>query len=362
MKEEFGLFRLQGEKLESYLEGEWKTYLKTLRTRLEALKKSSPPAYAYIHGMGDSPRADDSRIHLRGNRYNLGEKIPRRFLTVLSRGEPQPFNQGSGRLQLAQAITRHPLSARVMVNRIWQNHFGQGIVRTPSNFGRLGTPPTHPQLLEYLTDRFIVSNYSMKALHREILLSATYRQSSRHSEVHAAKDPENRLLWRANRRRLDAESLRDSILAIAGTLSPSVGGASIDLSQDESRRSVYGQVKRSKLDNMLALFDFPDPSLSSQQRAVTNVPSQKLFFLNSGLVWNQAGVLADRLNKQGTPVDDRTINRAYRLIFGREASAEESDLAMNFMAAGGAPDDQASTDLQQYLQILLSSNEFLFVD
>ncbi len=362
MKEEFGLFRLQGDKLESYLEGEWKVYLKTLRTRLEALKKNSPPEYAYFHGMTDSPRPDDSRVHVRGNPYDLGEKTPRRFLTVLSRGEPQPFDRGSGRLQLAEAIASHPLTARVMVNRIWQNHFGQGIVRTPSNFGRLGAPPTHPELLEYLTDRFIRNHYSIKALHREILLSATYRQSSRHSQVHASKDPENRLLWRANRRRLDAESLRDSILAIAGTLSPRVGGASVDLSKDESRRSVYGQVKRSKLDNMLVLFDFPDPSLSSQQRAVTNVPSQKLFFLNSDLVWNQAGILADRVNKRGSPVDDQTINQAYRLIFGREVSAEESKLAMNFMNDGHAHDGQPSNTLQQYLQTLLSSNEFLFVD
>ena len=260
MKEDYGLFRLQGEKLESTLEGEWKSYLKTLRSRLEASKSSSPPPYAYIHGMADSPRPGDSRIHLRGNPYNLGKTTPRRFLTVLGGGLPQPFNQGSGRLQLAEAIASHPLSARVMVNRLWQNHFGQGIVRTPGNFGRLGSPPTHPELLEYLTHRFIQGNYSVKALHREILLSAAYRQSSRHSEAAAAKDPENRLLWRANRRRLDAEALRDSILAIAGRLSRSIGGASVDLTKDEHRRSVYGQVKRSRLDSMLALFDFPTPA------------------------------------------------------------------------------------------------------
>ena len=362
MKEDYGLFRLQDENLESYLEGEWKTYLKTLRSKLEGLKSSGPPAYAYIHGMADSPRPADSRIHVRGNPYDLGDTTPRRFLTVLGNGRPQPLDQGSGRLQLAEAIAGHPLSARVMVNRIWQNHFGQGIVRTPGNFGRLGTPPTHPELLEYLTHRFIQGNYSVKALHREILLSAAYRQNSLHREAAAAKDPENRLLWRANRRRLDAEALRDSILAIAGTLSPGIGGASVDLSKDARRRSVYGQVNRSKLDSMLALFDFPDPSLSSQQRAVTNVPSQKLFFLNSKLVWEQAGVLSDRIHGKGDRLDGRTVDRVYRLIFGRQATQEERQLALNFMDSVEARNNPPTDPLRQYLQTLLSSNEFLFVD
>ena len=362
MKEDYGLFRLQDEKLESYLDGEWKTYLTTLRSKLEGLKSSSPSAYAYIHGMADSALPGDSRIHVRGNPYDLGDTTPRRFLTVLGNGPPRPLNQGSGRLQLAEAIAGHPLSARVMVNRIWQNHFGQGIVQTPGNFGRLGTPPTHPELLEYLTHRFIQSNYSVKALHREILLSATYRQSSRHSETAALKDPENRLLWRANRRRLDAEALRDSILAIAGTLSPDIGGASVDLSKDARRRSVYGEVKRSGLDSMLALFDFPDPSLSSQQRAVTNVPSQKLFFLNSSLVWNQAGVLADRVQEKEDPLGDRVVDRIYQLIFGRQATREERQLALNFMDSVEARNHPPTDRLRQYLQTLLSSNEFLFVD
>jgi len=362
MKEDYGLFRLQDEKLESTLQGEWKTYLETLRSKLESLKSSSPSAYAYIHGMADSPRPGDSRIHVRGNPYDLGETTPRRFPAVLGNGRPQPLDQGSGRLQLAEAIAGHPLSARVMVNRIWQHHFGQGIVRTPGNFGRLGAPPTHPELLEYLTHRFIQGNYSVKALHREILLSAAYRQSSLHREAAAVKDPENRLLWRANRRRLDAEALRDSILAIAGTLSPDIGGDSVDLSTDARRRSVYGQVSRSKLDGMLALFDFPDPSLSSQQRAVTNVPSQKLFFLNSKLVWEQAGILADRVHGKGDRLDGHTIDRVYRLIFGRQATREERSLALNFMETVEAGNNPPTDPVRQYLQTLLSSNEFLFVD
>ena len=154
MKEEYGLFRLKEERLEGFLEGEWKEYVQTLRDRLERLKRNSPAAYPYLHAVADSPRAGDSPVHVRGNPYELGETTPRRFLTVLSRDEPVRYTEGSGRMQLADAIASHPLTARVMVNRIWQHHFGHGIVRTPSNFGRLGRPPTHPQLLEYLTHRF----------------------------------------------------------------------------------------------------------------------------------------------------------------------------------------------------------------
>ena len=362
MKEEFGLFRLQGKNLERFLEGEWKIYLDTLRSQLDDLKKSEPPKYAYIHGMTDSPRPQDSQVHVRGNPYDLGVKTPRQFLTVLTKEKPKPFKNGSGRLQLAESIANQSLTARVIVNRIWQHHFGQGIVQTPSNFGRLGESPSHPELLEYLTHHFIQHNYSIKALHREILQSATYQQSSQNSAAHHAKDPENRWLWRTNRRRLDAESLRDSILSVSGRMNSSIGGASVNLSKDESRRTVYGQVKRSKVANVLTLFDFPDPSLSSQQRLVTNIPSQRLFFLNSDLVWNQAGVLAKSLNLDEKPIGSQTVNEVYQLMFGRKPSSSEITLAMNFMNPNNLYSKHQLIALQQYLQILMSSNEFFFID
>ena len=368
-KKDYGLFRLRGETLERFLSDEKRSSVATLRAELKALEKRRPPDYPFLHGMADSPRPQDARIHLRGSPYQLGEKTPRRFLTVLSPGEPARFTRGSGRLELAEAIAAHPLTARVVVNRIWQHLFGQGIVRTPSNFGRSGDAPTHLELLEYLTHRFILNGYSIKALHREILLSATYQLSSRDSNRSASNrsaanhtDPDNRLLWRANRRRLDAEALRDSLLFVSGRLDLTVGGASVDLSKDDRRRSLYGQVRRSRSDALLALFDFPDASLTSEKRSVTNVPLQRLFFLNGDLVWRQAGGLVRRLGGAGKPVGRETIQKAYRLLFCRDASPGEIEAGLEFLreARGSASSDTPA--LQQYLQVLLSSNEFLYVD
>jgi hypothetical protein len=178
------------------------------------------------------------------------------------------------------ASPENPLTARVMVNRIWLGHFGQAIVRTPSSFGQLGERPSHPGLLDYLASRFMESGWSMKALHREIMLSRTYALGTAHSAANFTADPENRLLWRANRRRLDAEALRDSILFAAGTLDASMGGIASPLNHENRRRTVYGFVSRRKLDGMLALFDFPNPNNMSEERTVTVGPMQRLYFLN----------------------------------------------------------------------------------
>jgi len=305
----------------------------------------------------------------------VGEPTPRRFLAVLSQGQPARFTQGSGRRQLAESIAEHPLTARVIVNRIWQHHFGQGIVSTASNFGRLGGTATHPQLLEYLTHRLIHSGYSIKAIHREILLSATYQLSSR-SPVSSptertkdsslltlqSEDPDNELLWRANRRRLDAEALRDALLFVAGRLDSTVGGPSFDLSAGDRRRTIYGRVSRSKLDHTLALFDFPDPSLSNSKRSVTNVPLQWLFFLNSDFVWREAGALAERIDNDEKASGTQVIQNAYRLLLGRTPSSSEVQLGLAYLADPTTRAAQDSPALQQYLQVLLSSNEFLYVD
>ena len=198
----------------------------------------------------------------------------------------KPFTKGSGRLELAEAIAdpNNPLTARVMVNRIWQRHFGQGIVRTPSNFGQLGDRPRHPELLDYLAASFVENKWSIKAMHREIMLSSVYALSAENSAANYAVDPENRLVWRANRRRLDAEALRDSLLYVSGNLDLKPGGKAERLTDENKRRAVYGFVSRRKLDGMLALFDFPSPNNTSEQRLSTNVPLQMLFFMNSALV------------------------------------------------------------------------------
>jgi hypothetical protein len=279
----------------------------------------------------------------------------------LSSGEPELFRQGSGRLELAEAVASHPLTARVMVNRIWYHHIGQGIVATPSNFGQLGERPTHPELLDYLADRFIENGYSMKALHREIMLSATYQLSSEFSQQNFAADPDNRLYWRANHRRLDAEATRDSLLFAAGTLDPTIGGPSVELTDDSRRRTVYAAISRFKPSVRLATFDFPDARATSEKRNVTHVPLQRLFFLNSSFVWSQAEQLVKRL-PGGEATDAARIRRAYQLLYAREATDSEVQLGLEFLQNVGRNTQGSAPAWQHYAQVLLSANEFLFVD
>jgi hypothetical protein len=239
------------------------------------------------------------------------------------------------------------------VNRIWQHHFGQGLVRTPSNFGQLGDRPSHPELLDYLATQLVKNHWSLKALHREILLSNTYRMSAEFVDADFAKDPENRLLWRFNRRRLDVEALRDEFLADSGSLDPTPGGPAKKLTdENNNRRTVYGFVSRRKLDGTLALFDFPNPNSTSEQRMDTNVPLQRLFFLNSTFIAAQAEALAERLRPLKT--DPARIDEAYTLLFSRPPTEAERKLGLEFLATGG--------DWPQYAQALFSSNEFSFVE
>jgi cytochrome c553/mono/diheme cytochrome c family protein len=353
-----GVLLYKGDQLDRFLSPEWKDYIHALKAEAETLKSALPPRYPYFQVLGESSRIGNLKVHLRGSPYNLGEEVPRRFLAVLSKDEPRPFQQGSGRLELAEQITSHPLAARVMVNRIWQHHFGRGIVGTPSNFGRLGDKPSEPELLEYLASRFVKGEYSAKKLHREIMLSATYLLSSEFSQENFNKDPDNRLFWRANRQRLDAESLRDALLFVSGDLdTASMGGPSQELDLKSTKRSVYLKVSRFKLNPFLSLFDFPDPGMSAELRNVTNVPLQGLFFLNSPVVAQQASHLARRLEREAGADSAARVQLAYRLLFGRPATMRELDAAEKFLHEGDAP-----SAWRQYAQALLSSNEFVFVN
>jgi hypothetical protein len=357
-----GVLHYKDEKLERFLGGEWKHHLETLRAELAELKKTQPAPYPYLHGIAESARLGDLKMHLRGNPYNLGEPVPRRFLAVLSSGEPARFVHGSGRLELANAIANHPLAARVIVNRVWAYHFGRGIVGTPSNFGQLGERPSHPELLEYLAARLIGNHYSLKALHREIMLSATYQLSSDYSEENFAKDSDDRLLWRFNRRRLDVEALRDSVLFVSGDLDPALGGPSVQLTEESRRRTVYSRINRFKVDTFLTLFDFPDPSITSEQRSATSVPLQRLFFMNSPLIAKQAESLANRLSTIGDSNDVSRIVEAYRILYGREAHDSEVRLGIEFLQAARSKEGQGLPAWQRYARVLLSSNEFVFVN
>jgi hypothetical protein len=277
---------------------------------------------------------------------------------VLSPDDSPQFGRGSGRLELADMIAHHPLAARVMVNRIWAQHFGRGIVGTPSSFGQLGERPSEPELLEYLARRFVESGYSVKAMHRQIMLSATYQSSAAASAENFAKDPDNRLFWRANRRRLEAEAIRDSILFVSGDLDMKPGGPSAELAPENMRRSVYGKISRFKLDPLLSLFDFPDPGMSAEQRNVTSVPLQGLFFMNSPLVAQESQHLAERLSKEAGKEDAARIRRAYELLYSREAQNAEIQAGLEFLRQGAS----SATAWQQYAQALLASNEFIFLN
>jgi hypothetical protein len=250
---------------------------------------------------------------------------------MLTPGDPQPFKEGSGRLELADDIVKQPVAMRVIVNRIWKGHFGTGIVDSPSNFGMTGERPTNPALLEYLASEFAKNGMSMKKLHRQIMLSAVYQLSTEMDQANFAKDSGNRLYWRADRKRMDAEQVRDSVLMVAGNLDNSLGGPSEDLTPAFARRTVYGKVSRYKLDEFLQLFDFPPPNISAEKRFTTTVPLQRLFLMNSDFVQVESEELARRV---ATEPDNRSrIHKVYMLAYGREPNEEEVKLALDYLHA-----------------------------
>ncbi len=350
-----GLFKMgkahlvmEGDEIERFLSGEWKSHLERLRAKLAGLKKDAPPAYPYHHGLAEHEQPIDLHLNVRGNPEDLGDLVPRHFPEILG---GQSLRTGSGRLELAEAILGHPLAARVMANRLWQHLFGAGVVRTPSNFGVMGERPANPALLDYLAVSFKQNSWSMKKLIREIVLSNAYQASSLPIAANVKIDPDNRLFWRANRRRLDAEGLRDSILAVSAKLEDRLGGESAPLDDAHCRRTVYARVGRFRQDETLSLFDFPSSSVTAEQRAVTNVPLQRLFFLNSGFILQQSAALAQRVEAEAPP--DGRIAYAYRLLYQREPAPGETTLAQEFLA---------QSTWTAYAQVLLGSNEFAFID
>jgi mono/diheme cytochrome c family protein len=356
--------------VERMLGDEGRKKLKGMRADLDKLKKEAPPKYPVIHTLGEASRAVDSPVLVRGNPSTPGAKVAHHFLTVLG-GEKKAFAKGSGRLDLAREIasSANPLTARVMVNRVWQHHFGRGLVGTSSNFGVLGDRPSHPELLDWLAHRFMASGWSLKALHREIMLSSTYRQSSRLDSNNQTKDPDNILLWRMNRRRLDVEAWRDAILAVAGRLDSKIGGPSVSLdSPANGRRTLYAAISRHDLAGVLRLFDFPDPNITSGGRVETVVPLQQLFVLNSEFMIANARAVASRLAETGKNEaersgDDRFL-RAYVLLFGRPPTERERKLGLLYVRQPENPRAPRSdmNGFERYAQALLATNEFLFVD
>ncbi len=318
--------------------------LRALQAKVDQWKATSPAAPARAMVLVDAPNPVQPYVFLRGNPANRGPNVPRQFLQVLASKDAQRFTNGSGRLELAQAIARadNPLTGRVLVNRVWLHHFGQGLVRTPSDFGIRTEPPTHPELLDWLTTRFIEDGWSLKKLHKRIMLSKTYQQTSDPAPELLKADPENRLLGRMNRRRLDFEALRDSLLFVSGKLDPSIGGRPVDLFTEPfpTRRTLYGFIDRQNLPGVFRAFDFAGPDTHSPQRFQTTVPQQALFLMNNPFVVQQAKALMARPELADLHEPRQRIDTLYRLVYGRSAEPDEIQMALNFI--GGT--DGATAD------------------
>ncbi|MFN9987546.1 MAG: DUF1553 domain-containing protein, partial [Pirellula sp.] len=300
---------------------------------------------------------------IRGNPNKLGPPVPRRFVSVLASSEKgtKAWGAGSGRLDLAQSITSDSkdLAARVIVNRVWKHHFGRGLVETPSDFGRQGERPTHPELLDDLAYRFMQNDWSLKWLHREIVLSATYQQAR---GLPKDGDPDQRYYSSFPRRPLDVEAWRDSLLQVTDGLNSAFGGPAVALTNGPSgRRTIYLSVRRRELNDLLRLFDFPDPLTHSPNRVATITPLQQLYVLNSQFIMERSGALIERLERENVRENSARIRKLHQWLYQREPSERESNKILAFL-------DESTSDLDQnqkwklLAQTLLASNEFYFLD
>ena len=313
-----------------------------------------------IHIVRDT-KPKDLHVFLRGNTETKGDLVKRRFLKVLAQNEPKSFTQGSGRLELAEAVAdpNNPLTARVIVNRVWSVFFDRGLVATPSNFGQLGSLPSHSELLDDLAVRFMENNWSIKWLVRELVLSSTYQQNSQIISRNELIDPANIYLWRMNRRRLSVEQWRDSILAASNNLDRR-GGESLELTDAKNvRRTIYGRVSRKKLSDILIQFDYPDANVHSAKRSDTTTAIQKLFIINNSFMVEQAKGLAKRITGDSSATDLTHIQSTYALLYNRQPTREETDLGLAFLRL---PAEGKLTRWEQYSHALLAANEMMFVD
>ncbi|MCH8042977.1 MAG: PSD1 domain-containing protein [Planctomycetes bacterium] len=363
--------------------------LRSKRQQLTANKPQGAKAMGVTEG-----KVQNVRIHLRGSTLTLGREVPRQFPQIIAGDQKAPVDaKQSGRLQFARWLTSadHPLTSRVMVNRIWRWHFAAGLVRTPDNFGRLGQRPTHPRLLDWLAREFVAHKWSIKQMHREIMRSSTYRMSTSYDAKAVAVDPENRLLWRFNRRRMEAEEVRDAILAMGDHLDLTLGGQLMKFKNrayvtgvagvgatlniyNNNRRSVYQPVLRSAVYQVFQAFDFADPSVLNGRRATTTVTPQALFMMNSDLMSDNAARMAEGLLARGGVNDNVSdtvrIALVYEKALGRPPSAAESARMIAFvqqiaktLQSQNVPADQARQKAWRSLcRVVLSSNEFIYIE
>jgi hypothetical protein len=380
-----GLLKLTDGALERRLTADLKAHVDHARADIEEFKKSMPPHYPFVYGIAEAKEPSDLKVFVRGNPYSFGPDAPRGFPSIFTGEKSTLFTKGSGRLDLAEAIIKQPIAARVIANRLWRWHMGRGIVETPSNFGIAGDRPTDPELLDYLASRFVADGLSWKKFNKEILMSRTYQLSAMSIAANAAKDPDNKFFWRANRQRLEAEGVWDELLQASGKLDLTlIGGPSSPLNDKMTRRAVYATVSRLYPGDFQSTFDLPPATLSAEKRFVTNVPQQRLFFLNNNVVHAQAATIADRLKSLGS--DEAQVKKAFELIYQRAPSTEEIAASVVYlkepplqtveetaakkeetMAKKGDENAAArkvlpDSPLRSFVWALLSSNEFLYID
>lgn len=346
--------------------------LRALQRKLDALDATHPGAPPRAMALEDKSTLSGQRVFTRGNPNNRGDEVPRRFLRALTGTNRKPFEHGSGRLELAQAIASrdNPLTARVFVNRVWLHLFGNGLVRTPSDFGVRCEPPKHVKLLDYLAWTFMNDGWSIKSLHRLIVNSSVYQQASEDNSEYSTLDPNNELLWRMSRRRLDFEALRDTLLAAGGRMDFTMKGRAVNLTDQPftSRRSVYGFIERQNLPNLFRTFDFASPDTSSPGRFSTTVPQQALFMFNSPFAVLQARQFASRLTNGEDTSNEERVKRLYELAYQRGPEPEEIGAALRFLETVQIPPQTANeekehlTPWEKLTQVLLMSNELVFVD
>lgn len=375
-----GPFAVEDDKREDLISDAWKGRLEERKAEEKLLGETSPPEPPMTIAVMDGEIVDQ-HIFVRGRHQNQGDPVPKRFPIVLAGEDQPPVTSGSGRRELANwlASKSNPLTARVMVNRVWQQHFGQGLVATPNNFGRRGEAPTHPELLDYMASRFMAEGWSIKKLHRLIMTSNTYQMSSKTTDAAWTFDPENRLRSRFTRRRLSFEETRDSYLAVSGLLDPAMGGT-LDpgaekltefvrnnrrIDPDEyTRRSIYLPLMRNKIPALMTLFDYGDPASSTGARASSNVAPQALYLTNSELASRAAAGLAKRVQEASD--QETRIRTAYRLALTREPADKERTLVTEFLdqyrakqTSSGDPEAAAWTS---FCRMLMAANEFHYVD
>jgi len=331
--------------------------------RHQSTGEGAPPRALAVK---DRDRPREPVIFLRGNRGRRGDRVPREFIEVLSDKDDPSFQKGSGRLELAEHIAspENPLTARVMVNRVWMGHFDQSLVLTPGDFGIRCEEPVQQELLDHLAYYFMNHDWSMKQLHKYIMLSSVYQQQSFDRPELRAKDPENQLYWKMNRRRLSFEEMRDSLLSVSGKMDWQVGGRPVEIDKQPYpfRRTIYGFINRQDLPNLYRAFDFPSPDATSPQRSKTSVPQQTLFLLNSKFVQRQAKLVVENSLEDPKAADADRLSWLFATVLQRSPTDQEATAILAYVSSASAELKNEQAIWENVAQVLMVSNEFMFVD